>query len=74
MKLCQLLNLIAGSTVIWIAQECESEGCFHGFAEDAEVNIPGEYLFGDVTAVYAEYYRSYDRAGISIIVRPYKAK
>ena len=44
-----------------------------GFAEDADANTPQAYLFGDVTAVFAEYYKSYDRAGISIIVRPYKA-
>lgn len=74
MKLCHLLNTIEGPTVIWIAKENDPDGVFHGFAEDAAANIPGEILFGDVTAIYAEYYRSYDRAGISIRVKPYAAK
>lgn len=73
MKLCNLLDIIEGSTVIWIAKEDDPDGLFHGFAEDAEDNIANEVLFGDVTAVYAEYYQSYIQAGISILVKPYQA-
>lgn len=72
MKLCTLLNTIEGSTVIWIARERTADGTFLGYAEDAAANIPGEYLFGDVVEIYAEHYRAYDRAGISIIVKPYQ--
>ena len=73
MKLCTLLKTLVDSTVIWIATSRTDDGVFLGFAEDAEANIPGEFLFGDVTEVYAEYYRAYDRAGISILVKPYKS-
>ena len=72
LKLCTLLDTIEGPTVIWIAQPDNDDGVFHGFAEDAAANIPGEYLFGDVEAVYAEYYKSHNRAGISILVKPYR--
>lgn len=74
MKLCNLLEVIEGPTVIWIAKEDDPDGLFLGFAEDAKANIPGEVLFGDVTATYAEYYKSYNRAGISILVKPYKSE
>ena len=77
MKLINLLNVISGTTVIWIAQECESSnGRYLGPAGKADKAVPGEYLFGEVTAVFGEMYRpeTRERAAISIIVDPYKAK
>ena len=74
MKLVNLLDVIEGPTVIWIASEDNPDGVFHGFAEDAFANTPKDYIFGDVAAVYAEYYKSYNRAGISILVKPYQSK
>lgn len=74
MKLIHLLDVLEGPTVIWIASETNPDGVFHGFAEDAYANTPGYYLFGDVESVYAEYYRSYDRAGVSILVKPYESR
>lgn len=71
MKLINLLNVISGTTVIWITKEDDADGVFCGEAVDAEANIPREYLFGDVLSVYAEYYKGYARSGISIIVKPY---
>ena len=41
---------------------------------DHVLDLQGEVLFGDVTATYAEYYKSYNRAGISILVKPYKSE
>lgn len=73
MKLHNLLDVITGPTVIWISTEYEADGVFLGFAEDASANTPGEYLFGDVRAVYPEYYKAYGRTRISIIVAPYKS-
>ena len=73
MKLCNLLEVIEDEAVIWIAKEDDPEGLFHGWAEIVEDNIPDEVLFWDVTAVYAEYYKSYNRSGISILVKPCQA-
>ena len=72
MKLVHLLDVIEPETVIWIASETNPDGVFHGFAEDSFANTPKDYVFGDVTAVYAEYYKSYNRAGVSVLVKPYK--
>ena len=77
MKLINLLNVISSTTVIWIAQECESSrGGYLGPAGDVGKTIPNGYLFGDVTAVFGEMYRpeTRERAAISIIVDPYKAE
>ena len=37
MKLCNLLDVITGPTVIWISTEYEADGVFLGFAEDARI-------------------------------------
>ena len=76
MKLCNLLDVISSTTVVWIAQECESAGGgYLGPAGDADKAIPNDYLFGDVRAVFGEMYRpeTKERASISIIVEPYQA-
>ena len=73
MKLVNLLDTISKSNVIWISSDPDSDGVFCGYVEDAEANIPRDYLFGEVTSIYAEYYRGYGRSGISIIVYPYQS-
>ena len=78
MKLVHLLDVISSTTVIWVAQACESinGGGYLGPAGDAEKAIPNEYLFGDVTAVFGEMYRpeTKEKAAITIIVDPYKGQ
>ena len=52
MKLCNLLDIIEGPTVIWIAKEDDPDGLFHGFAEDAEGNIARVFIDGYITTAY----------------------
>lgn len=76
MKLVHMLDVLSSTTVIWVAQECESAGGgYLGPAGDADKKLPEDYLFGDVIAVFGEMYRpeTREKAAISIIVSPYRA-